>query len=170
MDPVHLAVAFTPLAIYLLYLGVINLSRRPTVTTGVKNAGAMGLALVGFVAVGPMGLFVPDAAVFAFGPWLWLLLLAFYGLCVTLWILARAAAADCFQRDGGAASAGVGGGGGEDRQRRALGGGQPDAAAGWIAVSSGAVRADAEPVAGGGGGPAELYGVAAAGARSAQRR
>ncbi len=87
MDPVHLAVAFTPLAVYLLYLGVINLSRRPTVTTGVKNAGAMGLALVGFVAVGPMGLFVPDAAVFAFGPWLWLLLLVFYGLCVTLWIL-----------------------------------------------------------------------------------
>jgi hypothetical protein len=87
MDAVHLAVAFTPLAIYLLFLGVINLSRRPVVTTGVKNGAALGLALIGFVAVGPMGLFVPDAAVFAFGPWLWLLLLAFYGLCVTLWTL-----------------------------------------------------------------------------------
>jgi hypothetical protein len=87
MDAVHLAVAFTPLAIYLLLLGVVNLGRRPVVTTGVKNAAALGLALVGFVAVGPMGLFVPDAAVFAFGPWLWLLLLAFYVLCVTLWIL-----------------------------------------------------------------------------------
>jgi hypothetical protein len=87
MDAVHLAVAFTPLAIYLLFLGIINLERRPVVLSGVKNAALLGLALVGFVAVGPMGLFVPDAAVFAFGPWLWLLLLAFYALCVTLWIL-----------------------------------------------------------------------------------
>ncbi len=87
MNPVHLAVAFGPLALYLLYLGVINLMRRPVVVTGAWNTAALGLAISGFVVVGPMGLFLPDAALIVFGAWVWLLLLAFYGLTVVLCVL-----------------------------------------------------------------------------------
>lgn len=87
MEPVHLALAFTPLAVYLLYLGLLNLHRRPIVRNGTRNAIALALALSGFVVVGPMALFMPDAAALQFGPWIWLLLLVFYALCVTLAIL-----------------------------------------------------------------------------------
>jgi hypothetical protein len=34
-----------------------------------------------------MTLFLPNAAAITFGPWVWLLLLIFYALCITLWIL-----------------------------------------------------------------------------------
>jgi len=87
MDSVHLAVACTPLAIYLLWLGARNLLHRPAVTTGPRNLALLGFALSGFVVVGPMALFVPDAAAITFGAWVWLLLIVFYGLCITLWTL-----------------------------------------------------------------------------------
>jgi hypothetical protein len=87
MDPVHLAVAVTPLAIYLLRLGILNLFRSPVVKNGVGNIALLGFALSGFVIVGPMALFLPNAAAIAFGPWVWLLLIIFYALCITLWIL-----------------------------------------------------------------------------------
>ena len=87
MDPVHLAVAVTPLALYLLRLGMLNLFRWPVVKNGARNIGLLGFALSGFVIVGPMALFLPNAAAIAFGPWVWLLLIIFYALCITLWIL-----------------------------------------------------------------------------------
>jgi hypothetical protein len=87
MEAVHLAVALSPLAIYLLWLGVLNLLGRPVVMSGVQNIALVGLAVSGFVFVGPMLLFVPNAAAMAFGPWVWALLIIFYGLCVTLCIL-----------------------------------------------------------------------------------
>jgi hypothetical protein len=87
MEAVHLAVALSPLAIYLLWLGVLNLLGRPVVMSGVQNIALVGLAVSGFVFVGPMLLFVPNAAAMAFGPWVWALLIVFYGLCVTLCIL-----------------------------------------------------------------------------------
>jgi hypothetical protein len=87
MDHVHLAVAFSPLALYLLWLGAINLLRRPVIITGAQNLALLGFALSGFVAVGPMALFLPNAAANTFGAWVWALMLIFYGLCITLWIL-----------------------------------------------------------------------------------
>lgn len=87
MDSVHLAVALTPLAIYLLRLGMFNLLRRPVVKSGARNIALLGFALSGFVAVGPMALFLPNAAAIVFGPWVWLLLIIFYALCITLWVL-----------------------------------------------------------------------------------
>ena len=87
MDSVHLAVALTPLAIYLLRLGMLNLLRWPVVKNGARNIALLGFALSGFVVVGPMALFLPNAAAIAFGPWVWLLLIIFYALCITLWIL-----------------------------------------------------------------------------------
>jgi hypothetical protein len=87
MDPVHLAVAVSPLAMYLSWLGAVNLFRRPMITTGAQNLAFLGFALSGFVVVGPMALFLPNAAAITFGPWVWLLMVVFSGLCITLWIL-----------------------------------------------------------------------------------
>jgi hypothetical protein len=87
MERVHLAVALTPLAIYLLRLGLLNLLHWPVVKSGAQNIAFLGFGLSGFVIVGPMGLFLPNAAANQFGPWVWLLMIVFYGLCITLWIL-----------------------------------------------------------------------------------
>jgi hypothetical protein len=86
-DPLHVCIALGPLAVYLLLLGVINLSRRPFLTTGARDIAALGVAVSGFVVAGPMELFLPEAAANRFGGYVWVLLLAFYGLCLTLWVL-----------------------------------------------------------------------------------
>lgn len=87
MDPLHFCIATGPLAAYLFLLGLINLSPRPFLTTGVRDTAALGVAVSGFMVAGPMELFFPDAAAYRFGPWVWLLMLAFYFLCVTLLVL-----------------------------------------------------------------------------------
>ena len=88
IDALHLSIALGPLAVYFLLLGFINLSTRPFVTTGARDVGALGLAISGLIVVGPMELFLPEAATNRFGGYVWLLLLAFYGLCLTLVVLA----------------------------------------------------------------------------------
>ncbi len=87
MDPLHFAVAMGPLAVYFLLLGMINLSARPFLTTGARDTAALGVGIAGFVVAGPMELFLPESAAVQFGPWVWALLLAFYGLCLTLFVL-----------------------------------------------------------------------------------
>ena len=90
MDPLRLAVAFGPLAIYLLLLGVLNLSRRPLLTTGARDIAALGVALSGLVLIGPLELFMPRDLAFRFGSlgWLyWMLLASFYLSCLTLLVL-----------------------------------------------------------------------------------
>ena len=87
MDPLHFCIAVGPLAVYLLLLGVMNLRGRPLVTTGARDAAALGIGLVGFVIAGPMELFFPEGAASRFGGWVWLMLIVFYGLCVSLTVL-----------------------------------------------------------------------------------
>ncbi len=87
MDPLHFAIAMGPLAVYFLLLGMINLSSRPFLTTGARDTAALGVGISGFMIAGPMELFLPEAAATQFGPWVWVLLLAFYGLCLTLIVL-----------------------------------------------------------------------------------
>ena len=87
MDSLHLCIALAPLSVYLLLLGVINLSRRPLVTNGARDAAALGVGLSGLIVVGPMELFLPEATVYRLGALAWLLLLAFYGMCLTLFVL-----------------------------------------------------------------------------------
>jgi len=88
VDPLHLSIALGPLAVYLLLLGLLNLSARPFLTTGARDTAALGLAISGFMVAGPMELFLPEAAAVRFGGYVWLLLLGFYGLCLMLLVLA----------------------------------------------------------------------------------
>jgi hypothetical protein len=89
IDPPRLFVSLGPLAVYLLALGYINLSRRPWLTTGARDTAALGIGLAGLVLIGPMELFSPRQAVVSFGPWVWALWIVFYGLGLTLVALAQ---------------------------------------------------------------------------------
>lgn len=82
MDPLRVCIALSPLAAYVLLLGLINLSSRSLVTTGGRDLAALGLGISGLVIVGPMELFFPELAVELFGPYVWLLLLGLYALLV----------------------------------------------------------------------------------------
>jgi hypothetical protein len=84
MDSLHLSIALGPLAIYFLVLGLLNLTPRPFLTTGARDWAVLGLAVSGFVVVGPMELFFPENAATTFGTFAWALMLALYGLFVLL--------------------------------------------------------------------------------------
>jgi hypothetical protein len=87
MDALSLCVALGPVAIYLLLLGTVNLSRRPLLVSGVRDTAVLALAISGLVIVGPMELFFPYQAALHFGPHVWILLLALYAMCVVLVLL-----------------------------------------------------------------------------------
>ncbi|NLY02859.1 MAG: hypothetical protein GXY83_42945 [Rhodopirellula sp.] len=87
MDPLRLALALGPVAIYLLLLGAINLARRPLLVSGARDVLALGLAVVGLVVIGPIELFFPMFAAILFGPYVWGLLLSLYALGLVLLVL-----------------------------------------------------------------------------------
>jgi len=87
VDPFRLAIALVPLAAYLLLLALVNLRRRPFVTTGGSDLAALGVALSGLAFVGPLELFRPEAATAEFGNYIWPILLGFYWLWVLLAVL-----------------------------------------------------------------------------------
>lgn len=87
MDPLHLAIALGPLSVYLVLLGAIHLAPRPFVTSGSRDAAALGVGIGGLVVAGPLELFVPESFVFIWGALVWVLLLLLYGLCLTLHVL-----------------------------------------------------------------------------------
>lgn len=87
MDPFRLCLAFGPVAMYLLLLGAVNLSRRPLLVSGGRDVATLALAVSGLMIVGPMELFFPFAAAMRFGPHVWLLLLALYAMSVVLVLL-----------------------------------------------------------------------------------
>ena len=86
-DRVHQIVALGPLAMYLILLGLINLSKRPFVTTGARDMAALGIGISGLVLAGPMELFMPEQAATRWPGVIWLLLATFYGLILTLIVL-----------------------------------------------------------------------------------
>ena len=87
MDPLHFCIAVAPLAVYFSLLGIINMSGRPFITTGSRDAAALGIGLSGLMVAGPMELFFPSNAAEWAGALVWPLMLAFYGLCVSLIVL-----------------------------------------------------------------------------------
>lgn len=86
-EPVHACIALGPLAAYLTLIGLVNLSRHPFLTTGGRDTAALGIAVGGFVIAGPMELFMPEAAISWFGPYVWLLLIGLYVMSLTLLVL-----------------------------------------------------------------------------------
>ena len=87
MDPFRFCLALGPVAMYLVLLGAVNLSRRPLLVSGVRDVATLALAVSGLVIVGPMELFFPFEAAMRFGPHVWVLLLALYAMCVVLVLL-----------------------------------------------------------------------------------
>jgi len=87
VDPLHFCIAAGPLAVYFLVLGFINLRRQPFVTTGGRDALSLGIAILGFVIVGPMELFLPEAAATSLHYWAWVMLITLYLLTLVLIIL-----------------------------------------------------------------------------------
>jgi hypothetical protein len=87
MDSLHLTIALVPLAVYLLLLGLINLSPRPFLTTGIRDGMALALGLSGLFVAGPLELFLPERAASVFGPFVWILLIGLYLLGCTLLVL-----------------------------------------------------------------------------------
>jgi uncharacterized membrane protein len=87
MDAFRLCLALGPLAIYLLLIGAMNMSRRPFLVSGSRDAAALGLAVSGLVIVGPVELFFPVNASLRFGAFVWVLLVALYALCLVLVLL-----------------------------------------------------------------------------------
>ncbi|MDA7979831.1 MAG: hypothetical protein MPJ50_13770 [Pirellulales bacterium] len=90
MDALRAAIGLTPLAAYLFILGLINLSRRPVLHTGVRDLAALGVALVGLVFVGPIELLMPTMLVAEFGWLAWALALVVYSSGWTLLVLSTA--------------------------------------------------------------------------------
>jgi hypothetical protein len=87
VDPFRLAVALVPLSAYVLLLALLNLRRRPFLTSGGCDVAALGVALSGLVFVGPLELFRPEAATRSFGNYIWLFLILFYWLWLSLLVL-----------------------------------------------------------------------------------
>jgi hypothetical protein len=87
MDPLRFTIAVIPVAVYLLILGLINLRARPFVTTGARDIGALGIGVLGLMIAGPLELFLPETVAIRFGPYVWLFLLVFYGLGISLIVL-----------------------------------------------------------------------------------
>ena len=91
MEPFQQCLALGPIAIYLLLLGAINLSRRPVVVSGTRDAAALGLAVSGLIFVGPIALVFPESLAAHFGPvgtkYLWLTLVAVFATCLVLMLL-----------------------------------------------------------------------------------
>jgi hypothetical protein len=87
IDPPRLMISLGPLAIYLLALGYINLSRRPWLTTGARDGLALGIGVAGLILIGPVELLSPEQAAVVFKGWVWALWLVFYGLVLSLIVL-----------------------------------------------------------------------------------
>jgi hypothetical protein len=87
LDPFRLCVALGPVVIYLFLLAAINLCRRPLLVSGTRDAATLGLAVSGLVLVGPVDLFLPVGASIAFGPFVWVFVIALYALSLVLLLL-----------------------------------------------------------------------------------
>ncbi|MEC7565402.1 MAG: hypothetical protein VX738_06925 [Planctomycetota bacterium] len=84
MAPAHICIALGPLAVYLLFMGLLNALRRPLITTGTRDLFSLSIALAGLIMIGPINLFVPQHTLSLFGSWTWLLMAALYIFIVLL--------------------------------------------------------------------------------------
>lgn len=87
IDPLRLCVACVPLGLYALFIGMLNLRRRPVVVSGGRDTAALGIGVLGLVLIGPIELLAPEGAFEVYGRIAWAMLLVMYSLTVTLIIL-----------------------------------------------------------------------------------
>ena len=87
MDPLHFFIAMGPLAAYAALMGLTNTLGRPFVTSGARDAAALGVALSGVAVAGPLELFLPESANRWFPGGIWVLLLLLYSLSLSLVVL-----------------------------------------------------------------------------------
>ena len=87
IDAFSWCLALGPIAIYLLLIGAINVSRRPFLVSGSRDMAALGLAIAGLVIVGPMQLFYPVAAAMRYGVFIWAFLIGLYLMVLVLVLL-----------------------------------------------------------------------------------
>ena len=78
--------ALGPLGIYLVFLGVVNLSSKPRLLTGRQDFSALSLGISGLVIVGPMQVLLPETAMIRFGNNAWYPMVLLYLFCTT-WLL-----------------------------------------------------------------------------------
>ena len=78
--------ALMPLAIYLIYLGLLNLSRKPRVVLGAIDSLALSIGISGLVIIGPLQILLPSTAMVRFGENMWYPMVLLYIFCVT-WLL-----------------------------------------------------------------------------------
>ncbi len=83
----HLAVALLPLALYLLWQGLLSLRLRPRWISGTANTLGVAWAMLGLCVVGPLPLVLPDHAIQRFGVLIWWMVLALYILITILIVL-----------------------------------------------------------------------------------
>jgi hypothetical protein len=87
IDPFRLAVALIPLAAYFWALGRIGRQKRPWLVGGGRDLAGLAVGIAGLAVIGPLELFMPVAAAARFGQYVWIFLLALYGLLVTFVVL-----------------------------------------------------------------------------------
>ncbi|MDX1963302.1 MAG: hypothetical protein SFX18_09125 [Pirellulales bacterium] len=87
MELTHLAIALFPLALYLMWIGLRGLSRRPLLMRGSTNLALVATAVLGLLLCGPLPLFLPANTITRFGPYVWVLVLALYVLVTILAML-----------------------------------------------------------------------------------
>lgn len=86
-EPLSMCIGLGPVAVYLLWIGGLNLARRPILVTGERDTAALGAALSGLAMIGPMHLFYPIVATIRMGGYVWVLLAMLYLLVVVLLLL-----------------------------------------------------------------------------------
>jgi hypothetical protein len=87
MDSFTLCVALVPLAVYLLFLAVLNLRNRPSILTGGQDVTALGIGVSGLVFVGPIELLLPYTAFQKWQFFVWPMLGVMYALGLALIVL-----------------------------------------------------------------------------------
>ena len=78
--------ALMPLAIYLIYLGLLNLSCRPRVLLGAIDSLALSIGISGLVIIGPLQILLPSAVMVRFGENIWYPMVLLYLFGAT-WLL-----------------------------------------------------------------------------------
>jgi len=86
-EPFPALLAFTPLIVYLFLFAVIRIGGLVWVSTGGRDLAAVLFAISGFIVIGPMELFFPNATASFLGVWVWAPLTLLYFLFGCLLIL-----------------------------------------------------------------------------------